>query len=266
MTNAKTKIAGLIAGSALFVGAVPMAQATVDAAPQEPAVPDPAAVAASENSAGQVQKTIAKVEGFFSWNQEVSTSTKELAKNLYEASDYLCGAQATEGLEANGKAQLGDSIEVGGDVGKAFTASVAELEKQAPARKIMGCTCYGNPADGKASANAQVSGFELRALIKAARPAEDANTITFTCADGYKVALPLSYVAQRYSIIVTAINDEAAKDAVGCTNQLWLGSTSARSFARDIVAIDITSEANPPAAPGATSVTPNVGVSAARSA
>ena len=67
---------------------------------------------------------------------------------------------------------------------------------------------------------------------------------------------------QRYSLMVTTVNDEDAADAVGCANQLWLGGTSARSFARDVVSISITKEAEPPAAPGsgASGAVPNVGV------
>ena len=267
MTTNKGKIASVLAGSALLAGAVPMASAApAPEAPDAGATAATAAVApAGQAGAEQVQKTISQVLGFFSWNQDVATSTEDLAKNLYEASDYLCGAGAAEGL-APGSAELGETIAVGGDVGMAFSASIAEFEKQAPVRKVMACTCNGNPADGRASANAQVSGFELKALIEAAQPVDGANTITFTCADGYQVALPLSYVAQRYSIIVTGVNGEASSDAVGCANQLWLGSTSARSFARDIVAVDITKEANPPAAPGAAAATPNVSVLDAQSA
>jgi DMSO/TMAO reductase YedYZ molybdopterin-dependent catalytic subunit len=114
----------------------------------------------------------------------------------------------------------------------------------------MGCTCAGNPAGGRASANAEVSGFRLSALIDAAVPDEGVNTITFISRDGYRESLPLSYVKQRYSIIVTAINGESASDAVSCANQLWLGSTSARYFTQDIVAIELTKEQTPPPAPG----------------
>ena len=105
----------------------------------------------------------------------------------------------------------------------------------------------------------RASGF--RPWWKRASPIEGANTITFTSRDGYQVALPLQYVLQRYSLIVTTVNGEAAADAVGCANQLWLGGTSARSFARDVVSISITRETEPPAAPGSgTGAAPNVGI------
>ena len=73
--------------------------------------------------------------------------------------------------------------------------------------KRQGCTCFGNPTDGRASANADVAGFRLSALIDEAAPVEGANTITFTSRDGYQVTLPLQYVMQRYSLIVTTVKD-----------------------------------------------------------
>ncbi|MEG0503533.1 MAG: molybdopterin oxidoreductase, partial [Raoultibacter sp.] len=53
-------------------------------------------------------------------------------------------------------------------------------------------------------------------------------------------------------------------DATGCANQLWLGSTSARHFAQDIAAIEITHEQTPPPAPGTSDQAnqPNVGITA----
>ena len=210
----------------------------------------------------QLHRTIQNVQGMFSWNQEASVDNETLAKSLYRDPAYLCGAQGVA-VEGFGSADI-KSIRVTGDVGNAFTASVEDFAKKAPAQKVMGCTCAGNPADGLASANADVAGFKLAALVQECRPQEGANTITFTSADGYQVALPLAYVMQRYSLIVTAVNGDPASSAIGCSNQLWLGSTAARSFARDVVEISITKEAEPPAAPGASAQAnmPNVGVTA----
>ena len=64
------------------------------------------------------------------------------------------------------------------------------------------------------------------------------------------------------SAIVTGINGEAVSSAVGSGNQLWLGSVSARYFARDIVRIDITAESEVPEIPQSPADVnqPNVGV------
>lgn len=265
------KLAGLIAGGALAVSAAPAAQlalADEQGAAVESGGSASLAQAAHAVVAEAANETIEHVQGTFAWNQDVVTDNETLARTLYDGSAYLCGAQ---GAEATGAGDAGaasiDSIRVTGDVGHAFTASIDEFSQKAPMKKVMGCTCAGNPADGRASANAEVGGFRLAALIDEADPAEGANTITFTSADGYEVALPLSYVTQRYSLIVTTVNGDAADSAIGCSNQLWLGSTAARSFARDVVEIAITKEAEPPAAPGAPSNanTPNVGVTRAAS-
>ena len=198
------------------------------------------------------------VEGTFSYNQDVTFSNAELRKAVFEGSDHLCGSADQEELSAQ---EIKD-IRVQGDVEHAFTANIADYEKKAPAKRVMGCTCAGNPNDGRASANAEVEGFLLKSLIADAKPSADANTITLYSADGYKVALPLSYVTQRYSIIVTGINGESVSSAVGSGNQLWLGSVSARYFARDIVRIDITAESEAPEIPQSPADVnqPNVGV------
>lgn len=266
------KLAGLIAGGALAVSAAPAAQlaladepgATVDGGGSASL-----AQAAVHSIANEVvNETIEHVQGTFAWNQDVATDNETLARTLYDGSAYLCGAQGAEawGAERTSSATI-ESIRVTGDVGHAFTASIDEFSQKAPMKKVMGCTCAGNPADGRASANAEVGGFRLAALIDEADPVEGANTITFTSADGYEVALPLRYVTQRYSLIVTTVNGDPADSAIGCSNQLWLGSTAARSFARDVVEIAITKEAEPPTAPGApaSANTPNVGVTKAAS-
>lgn len=266
--STKKNLLALVAGGAL-VAATPLASAA--AQPVDAAVPgsgDAAAAVqqdqAEARSASEQLRTIRNVQGTFAWNQQATASNAELSKMLYQASTHLCASSGSE-LAAQVRAADGQSriaaISVGGDVEHAFTANVEEFEAKAPLKKVMGCTCSGNPADGRASANAAVSGFRLSAVIDEAAPLDGANTITFTSRDGFQVALPLGYVAQRYSIIVTEVNGEPASDAVGCSNQLWLGSTAARSFARDIVSIDITREQNPPAAPGAPDDAnlPNVG-------
>lgn len=276
MKTTGIKIASLIAGGTLVAAAVPAAQLAIadDAVAHESNNPSSAYTdpAAQETDASRSHATIESIQGAFAWDQGVSADNKTLAKVLYKSSAYLCGTldnqvYAHTGESASSPAKI-RFINVTGDVENSFTASVDEFSEKAPIKKIMGCTCSGNPADGRASANAEVSGFLLSALVEAAAPENDVNAITFTSRDGYKVSLPYAYVMQRYSIIVTNVNGEEAAGAIGCSNQLWLGSTSARSFARDIVEISITSEKNPPAAPGANEQAnlPNVGITEGTSA
>ena len=270
MSTRKSLIA-LAAGGSLIAAAGPFANAAANPASaallEAPEASLPVGVAMQDAARASNERAISNVQGSFEWNQDALASNAELSKILYRPSAFLCTDPAV-GIASDGanRAERDTSaisvIAVRGDVEHEFAASVEDFEEKAPIAKTMGCTCGGNPADGRASANAAVSGFRLAALLDEAEPHEDANTITFTSRDGFRVSLPLSYVTQRYSIIVTAINGEDASSAVGCSNQLWLGSTSARSFARDIVSIEITHEEHPPSAPGAqeSANLPNVGV------
>ena len=272
MKTTGKKIASLIAGGALVAAAAPATQLAVadDAVAYESGNPSPAYAdpAAQATEASRSRSTIENVRGTFAWDQGVSTDNETLAKVLYRSSAYLCGTTKRMRRRAKGGQGLHPFHCRHRRCRICSSKSVGEFSEKAPVKKIMGCTCSGNPADGRASANAEVSGFLLSALIDTAAPEDGVNTITFTSRDGYEVVLPYAYVMQRYSIIVTNVNGEEAADAIGCSNQLWLGSTSARSFARDIVGIAVTREADPPAAPGANAQAnlPNVGITEGTSA
>ena len=270
MSVSKKGLIGLIASGSLALSSVSFAAAappsatstnTNDAATRHETTTDAIVTATAQ------QTIIRDIQGAFTWNQDVQTDNSTLEKQLYRTSNYLCSAPNQNDITGASQVTNTDPIThilVSGDVEHALTASVSEFADKAPAKKVMGCTCGGNPADGLASANASVEGFKLTALIREANPAPEANAITFTSRDGYQITLPLSYVTQRYSIIVSTINGEDTSSAIGCSNQLWLGSTSARAFIRDVVSIEITHETTSPPAPGAPNQTnlPNVGVTA----
>lgn len=261
MTMKNAKFINLIASGALIAAGAPAVQALAATSDASGADADRADANLNEEScSAAAQREIADVQGSFSWNQDASASNEMLRRLLYDASKNLCGSRGLDiGLDASSGAI--DAIRVTGDVENPLVADVDAYRKKAPVKQVMSCTCAGNPADGRASANAQVEGFRLSALIEDAVPSEGVNTITFVSADGMSVLLPLSYVRQRYSIIVTTVNDEDATSAIGCSNQLWLGSTAARLFSQNIVEIRLTAEENPPAAPGAQGANqPNVAV------
>ena len=88
---------------------------------------------------------------------------------------------------------------------------------------------------------------------------------------------PASYLAMlRTSMMVNSlnlrsfshsdVNGSPIAQSAGGTNQLWLGSTSARYFARDITGITLEKRQTPPPAPGSDEADdeyanlPNVGV------
>ena len=148
-----------------------------------------------------------------------------------------------------------------------YEMTVAELQEDPAVQSVlMGCSCAGNPADGRASVNAEVTGVAVTVLVNKASAQSEANTIVFTSSDGYEVALPLQYVTQRYCPIVFDVNGSPIAESVGGTNQLWLGSTSAKYFARNIVSIRLETRDVLPDAPGSEDTgednanLPNVGV------
>lgn len=130
-----------------------------------------------------------------------------------------------------------------------FVATVGDLAENGPMNIVMGCSCAGNPADGVAFVDADVSGVMFRSIVDAANPDAGVNTAVFTSADGYGAALPLCYLDQRYSLIVFDVNGQPLSDSMGGSNQLWLSGTSANYFARDITAIRFEERQTPPPAP-----------------
>lgn len=224
--------------------------------------------AASQNQDGAYEKTdivtLDVVEGQFAFTQGEVSSNEDIQKNI-GASQYLCGARPTG--EASAPAPEDWQIAIGGAVANPYTATYGELvETDEVQSLLMGCACAGNPADGKASANAEVTGISVLTMIGIAQPDANANTIVFTSADGYEVALPLSYVQRRYCPVVFDVNGAPLAESVGGTNQLWLGSTSANYFARDVVAITLEERETPPPSPNSDEAReayanlPNVGV------
>ena len=208
--------------------------------------------------------TLDVVEGSFAFTQSAVSTNEEIRNNL-GAAKYLCGARA---VGEQGSVSVDEwQISVGGAVAKPFTATFDELVSTNEVQSLLlGCSCAGNPSDGRASANAEVTGISALLMIEMAGVDAEANTVVFTSADGYEVALPLSYLRNRYCPIVFDVNGAPLAESVGGTNQLWLGSTSANYFARDIVAITLECREEAPASPfsdearEAYANLPNVGV------
>lgn len=248
--NITTKTLAGTAGSVLMLAtmgtgaAVAMAQEP-DAAPTA----DRSTVERfAENSVPASINRSEVVEGRFSFTQAELTPIDRIAEVMGKAPLYLCGA-CPAAAEASAQAAPG-TITVSGAVEASYQATLDELSETGKAHVTMGCSCGGNPAGGLSSINAEVEGITVRHILERAGVSEGANTIVFTSSDGYEVALPLKYVTQRFSLIVHNVNGEAIGDSIGGVNQLWLGSTSARYFARDVVAVTLEQRETPPPAPG----------------
>lgn len=223
--------------------AVPAGVVTTETVPPTVAQPADAAVAPAS---AVVQAD--EVQGSFAFTQTELSSNEWIAKHLGEGSRYLCGADmAGSGEEAAVEDWV---LTIEGDVASPLSATVGELsESPAVQTLIMSCTCAGNPADGLAVANALVRGIPVLALVEAAQPDEAANTVVFTSADGYEMALPLSYLRSHYCPLVFDVNGSALAESVGGTNQLWLGSTPASYFVRDVTNIRVEARDEAPASP-----------------
>lgn len=192
----------------------------------------------------------AAVEGTFAWTQAEVTPTDLVASRMGGAAQVLCGSSWNT---ADGEAAAGDWVlHVTGDVENEVVATLDELAEEGAYHAVMGCSCAGNGADGLASVNAEVEGVTIAYLLETAGASLNANTLVFVSDDGYEVALPLSYVAQRASMVVYALNGAELTDSVGGTNQLWLGSTSARYFVRNVVEVRVETrdDAEVPPVPG----------------
>ena len=272
MAEKTLKIAGA-AGSALLLaglgGAAPAPQMTLAAEAGAGSQADATAlVKGSEAQAVAATPAVrqAAVEGAFAWTQAEVTPTELVASRMGGAAQVLCGSSWVAGDDQASAEEW--VLRVTGDVESEVVATLGELAEEGAYHATMGCSCAGNGADGLASVNAEVEGVTVAYLLETAGASEKANTIVFVSDDGYEVALPLAYVAQRASMVVYALNGAELADSVGGVNQLWLGSTSARYFARNVaeVRVETRDEALVPPVPGtpeagdAYANVPNIGV------
>lgn len=237
------------------------------------AVPDGAA-AATEPTAAEAHDasyyktdivTLETVPGAFEFVQN-EISPNETFANMAKAAQFLCGSHAKV---IDDDSALADDwqIAINGKVGNPQMVTFEEMASSDAVQKMtMACSCMGNPADGRDAGNAEVTGLPVSVILEEAQVDPAANTIVFTSADGYEVALPLWYITERYCPLVFDINGAPISEVIGGTNQLWLGATSANYFARDIVSITLEERQTPPPAPSSDEARaayqnlPNVGV------
>lgn len=216
------------------------------------AVADEPAPAAEAHETAQKSDLVApsKVEGTFSFSQGVVTPTETIARNIAAATRYLCASNTGNADALADVDPLDWPVAVHGDVSTAFVATLGDMAEEGSAQIVMGCTCAGNPADGLATANADVLGVKLSYIAHRAGVSDTANTVVFRSSDGYEIALPLSYVRSRFSLLAFDVNNEPLANSLGGVNQLWLGSTAANYFARDVVDIEFQTRDKAPATPG----------------
>ena len=206
--SATSKKMTVAAGAGVALIAAGAAGSLAIAAAQTVDAQTGAAACAQEVSATQVKTancvTVDKVEGSFAFTQTEVAGNEYLAQNFAEGSKYLCGAKGATSEQAQAQDWV---LTVEGAVENGYAATIDELaESPAVQNVIMGCSCLGNPADGRAAANALVNGVSALVLVQMANPSADANTVVFTSDDGYQVALPLAYLESHYCPIVFDVN------------------------------------------------------------
>ena len=247
-TNANAKRFGAVAVSAIAVTSM-MGGAAVGFAQNAPET-DEAQIAAAEASDAAVLVAVDKVEGTFTFNQTDLSSIAEIQRAISQSAKFLCGSQF--GFD---NADVTDAREwklaIGGTVEKAWAGTVGDLaDKVGEVRIAMGCACAGNPAGGFSTISAEVTGVSIRSIMGLVQPEAGTNTVVFTSSDGYEVALPLAYVFSRPSVVAYAINGATMEEAFGGTNQLWIGTTAAKYYARDVVKITFEEREVVPPTPG----------------
>lgn len=229
MMNKKKAVAGLTLTSMALSGANAVADSvTVD---------NYVATEIEHETAAPTVKAAA-VQGVFSFNQDVLSPSEDVF-NLYgTAVTGLCAKPAfafEPGREEGGT----HYVNVSGDMEFSYRLTEADFKTKS-VNRIAACSC----AMGASVVQAQVSGIPLSNILSLAKLQEGVNTLTVTGSDGYEVAVPLSYALDRDAMLVYAINGEAL--AENQRTQLWMPGAVAKYFARDVVNIRVTAEAELP--------------------
>lgn len=107
----------------------------------------------------------ARVQGTFSFDQGVLTSTADITTRFSKAAASLCANMPTY-LVSRGEAP----IAVGGDVDNGFSATLSEMADQEGTESYeLACSCASNGPGGGAIANAEVEGVSLASIANLAK-------------------------------------------------------------------------------------------------
>lgn len=158
-----------------------------------------AAVTVSERAEETFAK-VANVQGEFAFAQDTLTPPDEVFNLFGTAATYAC---AKPGFALNPSTREEHYINVGGKVKKNFTISAEQLAKMESQKRDLVCTCAMSPS----AAMASVRGVRVADLLAMADVEADANTITMKDAQGYGLAMPLSYVLEKDALLVYEIGD-----------------------------------------------------------
>lgn len=266
MEQTGKKVISAATGTLLALGALGSAVAM----PAQQALAEDAATVTEDTQATAQQSDIVReseVRGTLTATQAKTLTANVLKKIFRNAPAVLCAAGLHE-EQALPDNVPGDAMAwkftVSGNVKNSYEAAVGDLVGDDGAQtKVIGCACMGNPADGRAIANAEVTGIKLSSIITAAGPRADANAVIFTSADGYSQTIPLWYVYAHSCVLAYEVAGEPVSESMGGTVQLWLHGASANYYVSDVVSIELATLDEAPADPSDSSQfinSPNVTV------
>lgn len=170
---------------------------------------------------------VANVAGEFAYTQDTVTPSDEVFNLFGTAVTGLCAKPVDSTFE---EPTADYYVNVGGDIKKAYTVNLKDLEEQSQ-EKIVMCAC----GMGAATANVQTRSIDLADVITLTDVSDDANVLKVTGSDNYTATLPLRYALDNEAMIVYQINGED----MPCATQFWVPNTVAKYFVRDVVDIEV---------------------------
>ena len=182
---------------------------------------------------------IANVKGDFAFDQAVVTPADDGFSLFGTVATSIC---AKPGFALGNISTEDHYVNVGGKVQKAHSFSIEDLKQMAKESNHIVCSC----GSGNAAAQIEVTGIPVSLLVEMADIDVDVNTITVKSADGYGIAMPLSYVLEHEALLVYQINGQDIPAEEGSL-QLFMPATVAKYFTRQVTDIELTAEAEAPA-------------------
>lgn len=206
-------------------------------------------------SAAESPRAATVAQGIFSYSQQSALATAQEIAALFKDSATRCASgNHEEAFEDPLPESAADwKIEVTGAVRNAFTADFGALAEAGADVKVIGCACGASEDGAVRAAKAEVSGVSVQRLLATAVPTAEANAVTFIGADGTRATLPLWYLFARSAVLASEIAGEPTEVAMGATVQLWVDGAPGWCFVKDVTAIEVSCEDEPPAAPDAVS-------------
>ena len=172
---------------------------------------------------------VPNVQGAFSFDQNVLTPGDEVFSLFGTAATALCAKPAFAMQDTDVAENY--YVNVHGRLKKEKSYTLAELKQQGGTQRVMVCSC----ATGPALAQARVTGVAVNDLLALSEVTGDANAIAFRAKDGFTTTMPLKYVMEKQAMLVWKVGDD--ENPVGL--QVWMPSTVARYFTRQVAEIEV---------------------------